>query len=289
MNRLLNLELTSYCNADCSMCPRDKVKDFGYISMETIEALFQKIKDYSLYEISLSGRGEPTFHPQLIEILEKLKTLAHKMSANLSLVTTTDGLNDKNYKDCVDNLDIVRLSVSSIDKNGFYKIHRGLDYDKIWRNIQKIVDYRPEKINIHLVGGQDTYSTLEQTIKYFKDHNINNIHLFPLWNRGGNVEEQEITELRKYLVEKYNIFYSEDEYLPEEKVKMLYNPNYCPIGDTSISVNYKGEMIGCFQDFENITKICDVTDKTQFTKERIKVLKKMPVCMNCNSFLMARK
>ena len=117
MERLLNIELTSNCNANCSMCPRENVKDFGYITFETIDKIIEKVKKYTLFEISLSGRGEPTFHPKLVEILERLKCL----SAPISIVTTTDGLNENNYKSCIDNVDIFRISVSSIDRNGFKK------------------------------------------------------------------------------------------------------------------------------------------------------------------------
>jgi len=285
MERLLNLELTSFCDANCSMCPRDNVTDFGYITLETIDNLIKKIEKYNLFEVSLSGRGEPTFHPQLIEILRKLRTLSNK----ISIVTTSDGLNENNYRDCMDNVDILRLSVSSIDEKTFYQVHRGLDYKKIWENINKLVKYNPEKLNIHLVGGESTYPSLEATIQFFKQNGVDNIHLFPLWNRGGNIQEQNINEMRKYLVDKYHISYSEDEYLDEDKTKMFSNPNYCPLGDTSIAVNYKGDMIGCFQDFENLTKICNVTDDVDFITQRAKVLKKMPVCKNCNSASMARK
>lgn len=285
MERLLNLEATSYCNANCSMCPRDCVKEYGYISLDTVDKLIDKIGDYLLYEISISGRGEPTFHPQLIEIIKKLQTLKTK----ISVVTTTDGIKDATYKQLIDELDIMRISVSSIDEQIFKKIHRGLNYDKIWANIIKLVNYNPEKLHIHLVGGEETYPALEKTISFFKANDVNNIYLLPLWNRGGNVEEQEILDLRKQIVEKYNIFYSEDEYLDETKVRNLANPNYCPLGDTSISVNYKGDMIGCFQDFENLTKICNVDDDADFITERVKVLKKMPVCRSCNSYNQARK
>jgi len=285
MERLLNLELTSFCDANCSMCPRDNVTDFGYITLETIDNLIKKIEKYNLFEVSLSGRGEPTFHPQLIEILRKLRTLSNK----ISIVTTSDGLNENNYRDCMDNVDILRLSVSSIDEKTFYQVHRGLDYKKIWENINKLVKYNPEKLNIHLVGGESTYPSLEATIQFFKQNGVDNIHLFPLWNRGGNIQEQNINEMRKYLVDKYHISYSEDEYLDEDKTKMFSNPNYCPLGDTSIAVNYKGDMIGCFQDFENLTKICNVTDDVDFITQRAKVLKKMPVCKNCNSASMKRK
>jgi len=285
MERLLNLEATSYCNANCSMCPRDCIKDYGYISLDTIDKLIDKVKNYLLYEISISGRGEPTFHPKLIEIIKRLKILKTK----ISVVTTTDGIKDSSFKQLVDELDILRISVSSIDKDVFKKVQRNLDYDKIWNNIYKLVNYNPEKIQIHLVGGEVTYSSLEDTISYFKDNNVNNIYLLPLWNRGGNVENQEILELRKHIVEKYNINYSEDEYLDETKIKNLLNPNYCPIGDTSITVNYKGDMIGCFQDFGNLTKICNVNDNIDFESERVKILKKMPVCKQCNSYNQARK
>ena len=160
MERLLNLEATSYCNANCSMCPRDCVKEYGYISLDTVDKLIDKIGDYLLYEISISGRGEPTFHPQLIEIIKKLQTL----KAKISVVTTTDGIKDAAYKQLIDELDIMRISVSSIDEQIFKKIHRGLNYDKIWANITKLVNYNPEKLHIHLVGGKETYPALEKTI-----------------------------------------------------------------------------------------------------------------------------
>lgn len=285
MDRLLNVEATSFCNANCSMCPRECVKEFGYISMETVDLLVEKVKNIALFEISLSGRGEPTFHPRLLEIISSLK----RLKTTISVVTTSDGLTEKNYRDIVNSLDILRLSVSSIDRTTFKKIHRGLDYDKIWNNIEKLTQYDPHKLHIHLVGGEETYPALEQTVKFFKERGIDNIFLFPLWNRGGAVEEQQIQDIRKKLVEEYGIFYSEDEYLDENKVKQLENPNYCPIGDSSISVNFKGDMIGCFQDFENGTRICNVRDSVDFIKERKKLLKRMPLCMNCNSAQQARR
>ena len=52
---------------------------------------------------------------------------------------------------------------------------------------------------------------------------------------------------------------------------------------------YKGEMIGCFQDFANLTKICNVNDNINFIEDRKKVLKKMPVCNKCNFYSQARK
>lgn len=153
MERLLNIEATSACYADCSMCPRDKVKVKGYVTMEVINSLIDKVKDYKLYEISISGRGEPTLHPKLVDIIKKLR----KLNTRISVVTTTAGLNEDNYKQIIDAADILRISVSSIEKDIFKMVHRGLDYDKTWEMIEKVVDYKKDKINIHLVGGDVTF------------------------------------------------------------------------------------------------------------------------------------
>lgn len=286
MDRLLNVEATSVCYANCSMCPRDKVKKVGFIGLDVVDALIDKVKDYSLYEISISGRGEPTLHPQLVDIIKKLRSL----NTTISVVTTTAGLNDKNYKRILDAVDILRISVSSIDEDLFKKIHRGLDYKKTWEMIEKVITYCPEKVYIHLVGGDDTYPGLEVTVKFFKEYNVNKIFLFPLWNRGGNLDvDQDILLIRQRLVEKYQIHYSEDEYLDEDKMGMLNIPNYCPIGDTSISVNCFGEMMGCFQDFENQNKVCNVYEEVDFLTRRCKHLGKMQICKECNSLKQVRR
>ena len=280
MKRLANIELTNNCRADCSMCPRDVLKDFGFIDLQTVDDIVEHLQKYDLSEVSISGRGEPTFHPQLIEILKRLK----KLNAPLSIVTTTDGLKGQKLYDCLDNVDILRISVSSRDRETFKKVHRGLDYDKTWDTISKAIDYNKDKLNIHLVGGQDCYEHIEETIDYFKDKGVKNIHIFPLWNRGGTIEEQDINSRRKKIVEQYQIDFSEDEYMDGEKVKLLEDSSYCPIGDSSIMVNYKGQMIGCFQDFANRTIVGYVKDKNlNFVAKRGTLLSKMPVCKDCNS------
>ena len=280
MDRLLNVEATSACYANCSMCPHDKVKNVGFLCLDVVDALINKVKNYSLYEVSISGRGEPTLHPQLVDIVNKLKCL----NTPISIVTTTAGLNERNYKEILDAVDILRISVSSIEEDLFKIIHRGLEYKKTWKMIEQVISYCPEKVYIHLVGGEDTYSGLEATVNYFKKHNVNNIFLFPLWNRGGNLDvDQDIIKIRQMLVEKYSIHYSEDEYLDDEKRKKLNLPNYCPIGDTSISVNCFGEMIGCFQDFENHNKVCTVFEEVDFLSKRCQYFGKMQICKDCNS------
>lgn len=278
MKRLLNLELTTVCYANCYMCPRNAIKEHGIINDNTIDDVIRFAKKQSLFEISLSGRGEPTLHPDICKIINRIKVL----EVPISIVTTTDGINDRNMKDILDIVDILRISVSSIAPEIFHKVHQGLEYKKIWDNIEKIVNYKPEKIHIHLVGGSIIYPGLEKTIEFFNKKGINNIYLFPLWNRAGNLNKDE-ENFRKKIIEKYNIFYSEDEYMDHEKSELLMSNNYCPIGDSSIMINYKGEFIGCFQDFENKNIIGKVDNSKDLLLLRKKFLGCMQLCKVCNS------
>ena len=280
MKRLINIELTTKCYANCMMCPRQSIKEHGYITMNNINNIVNYAKKQKLFEISLSGRGEPTLHPDIVPIVKNLQCI----NIPIPIVTTTDGMNETNYKDIMDNIDKLRISVSSIKKETFKKIHRGLDYEKTWEMIERIVSYNPRKVYIHLVGGEIIYDGIEETIEYFKERHVEKIFLFPLWNRAGNLKNNEENR-RKKLINKYHIQYSEDEYMDKEKVNRLNQPNYCPIGDSSIMINFKGELIGCFQDFTNTVVVgsIDGDDNIELLQKKIKLLGNMPICRQCNT------
>jgi len=82
---LIELNITELCDMKCEFCPRSQ----GYpnsnlnMSLETIDLIVEQIKDLEHQPIiHLSGRGEPTLHPQFGEILDKLSHLKVKLSTN---------------------------------------------------------------------------------------------------------------------------------------------------------------------------------------------------------------
>jgi len=62
-------------------------------------------------------------------------------------------------------------------------------------------------------------------------------------------------------------------FLNAVKGKIL-NPNFCVIGDGSISVSYKGQILGCFQDFGHTSNIGHIEKDNlkKVIKNRIKLL-----------------
>ena len=71
----------------------------------------------------------------------------------------------------------------------------------------------------------------------------------------------------------------------------LQNRHFCVIGDGSVSVSYKGDILGCFQDFGHVSNIGNIDDDNlkKIVKSRVKLLGNMDVCQGCNSHKTAFK
>lgn len=287
---LINIEATPSCPAACSMCPRSVIKDYGFMTLETMEKIVFQIQPSYVWELSLAGRGEPTIHPEFHELLRIMRG----SNVITDVTTTAVTFNQRNIDACVKNVDVIRLSVSSIKKEVFDKVHIGLSHEKIWRNIAALAEAAAGKVIVHLTGGPVIYSTLPETVAYLRALGLNRIYLFPLWNRGGDIMAELESGYRQRLVRELDLNVSESEYKTGMgKVKFmlnallgtLQNRNFCVIGDGSVSISYKGEILGCFQDFGHVSKIghIDNDNLKKMVKSRVKQLGNMAVCQGCNS------
>lgn len=290
IKRLINIELTSNCPAHCAMCPRSQIKEKGFMSYKTLKNIVDQAQENNIWEITFSGRGEPTLHPHLPEML----SLCKKSSVTSALITTAVAMNKDNIEACK-NVDVIRLSVSSFDKSTFEKIHRGLDYYKVWQNIDNLTNAIPEKIKVHLVGGETIYDHLEETINFFHKKNINSLYIFPLWNRGGNITAKDNMEKRQRLIDRFHLLPIEDEFCIKDRYifnnymqsKTSINKKYCFHGDSSALITFKGDILGCFQDFGSNNVIGNINENSlkKLLDKRFYSLGNMDICKGCNSNL----
>ncbi|MBM4460200.1 MAG: radical SAM protein [Chloroflexi bacterium] len=84
----LYVELTSTCNLHCTMCVRGAWRELpGSMPAAAFRALIEELRDFSPAPIiHLGGYGEPTYHPDFLELVRLAK------AANLRVEVTTNAM-----------------------------------------------------------------------------------------------------------------------------------------------------------------------------------------------------
>lgn len=287
---LLNLELTPSCPAKCAMCPRDLVHESGFMSLETMNAIMDQVSADWVWEVDVAGRGEPTIHPKFFEMSQ----LMARGGAPTCVVTTGVTMTKKNADAMEHSFDLVRLSVSSIERSIFEQVHIGLDFDKIWRNIRFLAEAAASKTIIHLTGGPVIYPGLHDTVAHLRKLGFERMHLLPLWNRGGSLHDLASKAKRTQLMKELGLMASEREawagttrsrFITRLGIQKLKNSHFCPIGDASLSLSYDGKVLGCFQDFGHTSNVGHISSMSlrDHVERRVVDLGNMAICQGCNS------
>lgn len=107
------LEITNLCNLSCNFCPGTR-RPPGFLSPESFQTLSNKLRPHTEY-LYLHLMGEPLFHPQLAEILDRAAVLGFKV------MITTNGtlLKERGALLCASPaVEKVSISIHSFEGNG---------------------------------------------------------------------------------------------------------------------------------------------------------------------------
>ena len=138
--RRLVFELTNACNLNCIMCGRNaadfKPTVFDMDVFRSFEALMDTVE-----EVTLMGWGEPTIHPNFIEMLE----IINKHSARKYFCS--NGMNLKKIKNAIFdyNVDVFAISLDGATDETNSRIRRGSKIDQITEDLKEIVRIKKER------------------------------------------------------------------------------------------------------------------------------------------------
>lgn len=71
---LVDLKLTDYCDKGCSYCYQGSTTKGRHASMAQVESILQALAGNRVFEVAFGG-GEPTSHPNFVEILKLTRSL----------------------------------------------------------------------------------------------------------------------------------------------------------------------------------------------------------------------
>lgn len=123
---LVDLKITNACSKNCAFCYQGSTKDGKHACFEDISHLAYYISNYEIPEVALGG-GEPTEHPDFINILRRFKD--YGVVPNFT-TATLDWVKNKEVLEAVkNNCGSFAYSVHSIaDMRKFLKVLNKFEY-----------------------------------------------------------------------------------------------------------------------------------------------------------------
>jgi len=135
-NKEVRIENTSYCNANCTICPRDKFKrEKTTMPLWHFCNLVDEAKELGANTISIFGYGEPLVDDKIVE---KVQYVTNKRL--WSFITTNAALLDSDLASRLFDAGLthIRFSVHGLFNN-YEKVHRGLKFDVVLRNTMNAI------------------------------------------------------------------------------------------------------------------------------------------------------
>lgn len=132
------LELTTFCNLRCGMCPSPTLKSpRGTMSMAVYEKVLREAVTGGAHRFRFVGLGEPLLHPRLPQMIEMAKRagLYTEVSTNATLLTPMLG---QALLDA--GLDEIGFSLDSADEAEYERIREGGCYREVVRNVETFLE-----------------------------------------------------------------------------------------------------------------------------------------------------
>lgn len=151
---VIYIETTNLCNADCIMCPHNKITRNLEVMSDNI---FYKIiedceaKKITGKQIFLHKEGEPLLDKK---IAERIRHVKERIGNGNEIGINTNAMlldEEKAYDIIRAGLDTIYFSLDGVDKDSYEKIRQNLDYDIVVNNIKtffKIKEQLNSKVRV---------------------------------------------------------------------------------------------------------------------------------------------
>lgn len=188
---IFQIQTINLCNASCNMCPISKM---GNIKPEIMsDRLFKKI----IEEISREHLKSTSVYPYLqneplmdANIFNKLKLIKKLSDGQISTGLVTNGtlLTLEKIKELENSeVDEIIISLDAFTEETYNKIRQGLNFKKVMRNIESLIDSNYDNyFAVKFVLQKDNIAELNIFKNFWKKKNVPMQASF-LFNRSGDL------------------------------------------------------------------------------------------------------
>lgn len=229
----LDIEITSYCNLACPMCPRTHRVEMGewenrMMKFDTFKHIIDQGSKKGLSAINLNNFGESFYNKNLVKMIEYAKS---KGVLDVMLHTNGTVMDEKLAQSVIESgLDRIIFSLDSISKEIYEKIRINAKFEetvekvKLFHKVRQKLGYEKPVIRISMVRMKEN------------DHEASEFQNF--W--GDFADEITYTDYRNQDgLDKTN------RYTKERKENKSYA---CPALWQRLTINATGEVTACCRD-----------------------------------------
>lgn len=269
--KIVELELTTMCNARCIFCPRELFKNPIFLSRKMLERVIKNSLDYGIDTLKLAGMGEATLHPKFVTYITELK------KSGLKVILNTNGvnLNQELIRQLVDNVDEFRISLHALDREIYKVIYRIDKFDKVYSNIEFLVKNFSDKVCLYTVINK-LNKGIEKKIK----SKFNNVRVIfsGCTNRALDIFNKDIIDFD--ICTKYNHY----------PLASLKEP-YCGYAMVVFAISANGDYLLCTNDMNRNNRNIKYNIFEKKFKEIENYIKKgfednsfLPYCKTCDNW-----
>jgi hypothetical protein len=188
----IDLEVAGACNARCIFCPRDALKrgrGAGIMSRDVFFQIANKLMPVVL-SVAFAGVGEPTLHPDLIELIRYFKD----NDKVVGLVTNGSRLDDRLSDELLAcNLDWLIVSFTGTTKESYETHMLGLRFAEVKEKVERLVKRASGRVPVYVSAvrtGRNRYE-LAGFVEEWEKKGAK-ARIAPCHSRGSTITDPEI-------------------------------------------------------------------------------------------------
>ncbi len=137
---LIDVEVTTRCNANCIMCPHDRsTREPTSMSAAVFETIVRRAVEAPVSRINLNHLGEPLLDPGLPDKIELATANGLWVQLNTNAAELTREMAGGLLRAGVDH---IAISFSGGSRETYEAVHRGLSFDRTLHNIDQLLALR---------------------------------------------------------------------------------------------------------------------------------------------------
>jgi MoaA/NifB/PqqE/SkfB family radical SAM enzyme/glycosyltransferase involved in cell wall biosynthesis len=270
---VLDLEVTSLCNAVCTFCPRDKLQRHAkFISREKVERLADSLRlQRGDPMVVLAGIGESTLHPELNDLVRILA----EARARVCLTTNGWNLSVPMLESLVEvGLSELNVSINATTRETHAAVMQLRNFDAIVGTCQDIAHAHTVRwpdlgFHVSFVVTDRNEREAVDFVERWRIEGVSQIWLHRLTNRRGLLAADCRPGDIKSLA---------DRYAGDPKVVVDLFPerngptNLCQVAKGVDFISVDGDMLLCAQDYESRHTFGNVSDTDLSRLHHVKLL-----------------